>query len=99
MRVSLFAAVAIVVYEIAVPTLLLAQIDVATWHNDNARTGQNASEEILTPANVTPANFGRLFSVAVDGKVDAEPLYASAVSIENQGTHNVVYAATEHDSV
>jgi hypothetical protein len=99
MRVPLFAAVALSVMEITVPGLVRAQVDVDTWHNDNARTGQNASEAILTPGKVNSSNFGELFQVALDGKVDAEPLYASAVSIQNQGKHNVVYAGTEHDSV
>lgn len=82
-----------------VPAVLLAQANVLTWHNDNLRTGQNTAEGILTPAKVKSATFGELFKVAVDGKVDAQPLYVSAVSIPGKGTHNVVYAATEHDSV
>ncbi len=76
-----------------------AQTNVLTWHNDNARTGQNLSEAILTPAKVNSANFGALFQVAVDGKVDAQPLYLSALTIPGQGTHNVVITATEHASV
>jgi hypothetical protein len=55
----------------------LSQTNVLTWHNDNARTGQNLSETILTPANLTPATFGKLYSLPVDGKVDAQPLYIS----------------------
>ncbi|HYL10632.1 MAG TPA: hypothetical protein VEU31_07835 [Candidatus Acidoferrales bacterium] len=73
--------------------------NVLTYHNDNARTGLNSSETILTPANVTATKFGKLFVISVDGKVDAEPLYASAVSIPNKGTPNVLIVATEHDSV
>jgi len=80
-------------------TAAFAQTDVLTWHNDNARTGQNLSESILTPAKVNPAGFGKLFEVKLDGKVDAQPLYLSALSIPGKGTHNVVYAATEHDTV
>ena len=76
-----------------------AQTNVTTWHNDNARTGQNLSEAILTPAKVNSANFGVLFSVPVDGKVDAQPLYLSAVGIPGKGTFNVLVAATEHDSI
>lgn len=75
-----------------------AQTDVLTWHNDAARTGQNLSETILTPNNVNAANFGLLANVVVDGKVDAEPLYASAVSIGGK-RHNVLFIATEHDTV
>jgi hypothetical protein len=75
------------------------QANVLTWHNDNARTGQNVSETILTPARVNPKTFGRLLNVFVDGKVDAQPLYVSGLSMPHRGVHNVVFAATEHDSV
>src|SRR5664279_3181841 len=71
--------------------------DVLTYHNDNARTGQNLNETILTPSDVNAAQFGMVFKVTVDGKVDAQPLYASAVAIPAQGTHNVLFVATEHD--
>jgi hypothetical protein len=76
-----------------------AQTNVLTYHNDLARTGQNLSETILTPQNVNSANFGKLFNVPLDGKVDAQPLYVSALPIPGRGTPNVVFAATEHDSV
>jgi hypothetical protein len=79
-------------------TCLRAQ-DVLTYHNDNARTGQALAETILTPSNVNSTQFGKLFQANVDGKVDAQPLYASAVTIPSQGTHDVLFAATEHDSV
>jgi hypothetical protein len=80
------------------PEPKVSHTNVLTYHNDNARSGQNATETILTHANVRSASFGRLYSVAVDGKVDAQPLYVSQVTI-GQGTHSVVYAATEHDSL
>ncbi|MBB5338435.1 RICIN domain-containing protein [Tunturiibacter gelidoferens] len=78
---------------------LMAQTDVLTWHNDVARTGQNLRESLLTPAVVNSASFGLLANVVVDGKVDAQPLYASAVAVAGQGTHNILYVATEHDSL
>jgi len=74
-------------------------IDVLTYHNDVARTGQNLNETILTPANVSVATFGRVGFFSVDGRVDAQPLFLSSVLISGQGTHNVLYVATEHDSV
>jgi outer membrane protein assembly factor BamB len=73
--------------------------DVLTWHNDVARTGQNLRESVLTPANVNTKTFGKLFVIAVDGKVDAEPLYVQGLSMPNRGTRNVLFVATEHDSV
>src|SRR5215469_4499800 len=73
--------------------------DVLTWHNDVARTGQNLRESVLNPANVNTKTFGKLFIIAVDGKVDAEPLYVHGLQIPNRGTRNVLFVATEHDSV
>lgn len=75
------------------------QIHVLTFHNDNTRTGQNLAETILTPATIRPASFGKLLNVVLDGKVDAQPLYVSGVSVPGHGAHNLVFAATEHDSV
>jgi hypothetical protein len=75
------------------------QLDVLTYHNDVARTGQNLSETILSPANVNSTTFGKLAFFPVDGKVDAQPLYMSNMNIPGQGVHNVLYVATEHDSV
>jgi outer membrane protein assembly factor BamB len=79
-------------------SLLVAQ-DVLTWHNDNARTGQNLGETTLTPQNVSPRTFGKLFALRVDGKVDAQPLYAAKIEIPHKGFRNVLFVATEHDSL
>ena len=75
-----------------------AQISVTTQHYDNARSGQNTQETVLTPSNVNSLSFGKLFSVPVDGHVHTQPLYLPGVLIGNQA-HNVVYIATEHDGV
>ena len=76
-----------------------AGTDVVTYHNDIARTGQNLSETFLTSSSVNAASFGKIGFFSADGKVDAQPLYLSAVAIPGQGTRNVLYVATEHDSV
>ena len=70
-----------------------------THHNDNLRTGQNNSETVLTPTNVNPVQFGRLFSYSIGGIAFASPLYVAGVMIPGSGVHNVVYVATENDSV
>jgi len=75
-----------------------SNVDVTTYHYDNLRSGQNVNETTLTTANVTEAKFGLLGSFAVDGKVDAQPLYLSNVAIPNLGNKNVLYVVTEHDS-
>src|ERR1700682_3268825 len=72
---------------------------VLTYHNDNMRTGRNSSETALTLNNVNSTKFGKLFVIPTDGRVDAQPLYAPNVSIPGNGTHNVLFVATEHGTV
>jgi Ricin-type beta-trefoil lectin domain-like len=81
------------------PGPCFSQTNVLTYHNDNLRTGQNLTETALLPATVKSSSFGKLFTVPMDGKVDAQPLYVAAVAIPGVGVRPVVYAATEHDSV
>jgi hypothetical protein len=71
---------------------------VLTYHNDNMRTGRNSSETTLTFKNVNTKTFGKLFVMSTDGLVDAQPLYAPAVSIPGKGTHNVLFVESEHDT-
>ncbi len=75
-----------------------ANTAVTTYHNDNLRTGANTHETILTTGNVTSSQFGKRVTYAVDGQVYAQPLYLPDVSIRGT-SHNVVYVATENDSV
>jgi len=81
------------------PTPSPSAIDVTTYHYDNLRTGQNLNETALTTANVNQSKFGKLGELMVDGKVDAQPLFLSNVSITGVGAKNVLYVATEHGSV
>jgi outer membrane protein assembly factor BamB len=75
-----------------------AQVSVLTNKNDNTREGLNASETLLSAANVNSNQFGKLFTFNVDGYVSAQPLYMYGLTI-NGATHNVVFVATEHNSV
>jgi hypothetical protein len=72
---------------------------VFTYRNDNSRSGLNSRETVLTPATVNSSRFGKLFTYNVDGYVYAQPLYVANVNLPNQGVHNVVYVATENNSV
>jgi hypothetical protein len=72
---------------------------VITWHNDNAHTGQYLRETLLTPLNVNSNGFGKLGAFAVDGQIYAQPLYWPGLFIPHVGTRNVVFVATENDSV
>jgi hypothetical protein len=69
-----------------------------TYKNDVSRTGLNPNESILTTANVNVSQFGKRISYSVDGQVYAQPLYVPNLTMGNS-THNVVFVATEHDSV
>jgi hypothetical protein len=72
---------------------------VITSQYDNARTGANLNETKLTPRNVNVQHFGKLFTLHVDGDVYAQPLFLGGVEIPGKGRHDVLFIATEHDSV
>jgi hypothetical protein len=76
-----------------------AQTPVTTWHYDNERTSANTSESLLTLSNVNRNSFGKLFSKPVDGFIVGHPLYLPGLTMPGQGTHNVVFVATMHNSV
>ena len=93
------AAVAVCVSLLLTPARAFAQANVTTQHNDAARTGANTSETILTTTNVNVSQFGKLFERAVDDEIYAQPLYVEGVSVPGVGLRNVVYVATNNDSV
>ena len=76
-----------------------SQVAVTTWHYDNARSGANSNETILTPQNVNSKQFGKLFTQPVDGADDRAGAVFAGGHDSGAGTHNVVYVATMHDSV
>jgi len=83
---------------VAAGTTMAGGVDVTTYKYDLSRSGQNLAESALTLTNVASSTFGLLRSLPVDGRVDAQPLYLSALSAAG-GTFNTVFVATEHDSV
>lgn len=96
-RLCLTAAVASSI-TVAGPSASWA-VNITTHHLDNLRTGWNPNETILTPATVGSASFGVVATAAFDGNVDAQPLVVQGLSIPGQGTHDVVFIATENNSV
>jgi hypothetical protein len=100
-RTRLLYPAAILSLTIACLTSAAGQssLGVFTQQYYNARTGNNTFEKILMPKNVNATKFGKLFSFTVDGQVYAQPLWVQGVNIPGQGTHTVVYVATEMDSV
>jgi hypothetical protein len=79
--------------------LAWGQNNVLTQHNDNTRSGLNANETLLTPANVNVNSFGLLFTHTVDGAIAGQPLYASQILMNDGLIHNVVFVATQNNTV
>jgi hypothetical protein len=76
-----------------------SRVNVVTQDYDGSRTGANLNESVLNTSNINPAQFGKLFTRPVDGYVYAQPLVVSGLAIPGKGVHNVVFVATEHNSV
>jgi hypothetical protein len=94
------ASLAVLVFVLCMGlSLAWGQSDVLTQHNDNMRSGWNANESLLTPASVNVNSFGKLFTQNVDGIIVTQPLYASNVLMNDGKVHNVVYIATQHNTV
>jgi uncharacterized protein (TIGR03437 family) len=79
--------------------LIWGQVSVTTYHNDNARTGQNLAEVVLTPQNVKAGAFGKRFSHPVDGLILGQPLIVPGVNVAGKGVHDVVVVATGHGTI
>jgi hypothetical protein len=76
-----------------------SKASVTTYHNDNMRTGWNPQETSLTPSSVSGGTFGLVAAESLDDQVDAQPLVMPNQAISGQGTHDVVYVATESNSI
>lgn len=72
---------------------------VTTHHYDNFRTGWNRHESILMPASVAGGKFGLLYSVPLDEQVNAQPLLMTNERIGGRVIRNVVYVATENNTI
>lgn len=81
------------------PPLGPSSADVVTYHYDNHRTGQNLKETTLTTSNVNSATFGKIGEFVVDGQIDGQALFLSQLAIPGQGNKDVLYVATENDTV
>jgi hypothetical protein len=88
-----------VLFAVSALFTVSASGQVLTRQYDSARTGATLIERTLTPANVNATSFGKLFTLAVDGDVYAQPLYVPRVEVPGKGVHDLVFVATEHDSV
>lgn len=95
---SVFCVLLAAALAVSVVGTACAQVDVLTQHNDNSRTGVNALETVLTPANVNKAQFGRLFKRVVDDQLYTQPLIVTDVSTHG-GVHDIVYVTTVSNSV
>src|ERR1700733_4812112 len=91
------AATCLAPLVLALVSLCTAQVTTSQY--DNARTGATLNEKILTPQNVNAQRFGKVGAFKVDGPVYAQPLFVPNVEVPGKGTHDVLYVATEHDSV
>jgi autotransporter-associated beta strand protein len=78
----------------------LGQVNITTYQVDSAHTGQNLNETVLTPSTISATGaFGALFTQPLDGQCYTQPLYMSNVKIADGSIHNIVFVATQHDSV
>jgi hypothetical protein len=86
---------------LAGPTVMQAQAaqPVLQRGYDASVSGATLAETTLNTTNVGPNTFGLLFTLPVDDRIYAQPLYVPNVAILNQGTHDVLYVATMSDTL
>ena len=102
-KVSLFLRAVSIALLCLIAGNLTAQtptpVPVPTWRYDLTHAGQNTQETALTPSNVNPSSFGKLFALPVDSTVYAQPLYVPGLKMGDGQIHNVLFVATENDSI
>lgn len=98
-RVASLGSITVMFAAICASAQTPTPVTVPTWRYDNTHAGQNTHETALTPDNVNVKSFGKLFSLNVDGTVYAQPLYVPALKMKDGVEHNVLFIATENDSV
>jgi hypothetical protein len=97
-RLAVLSALVMASASCAAAGAAMAAASITTYHNDNTRSGWNQQETVLTPSSVKGGTFGMIASDALDDQSDTQPLVVPGLSI-NGGTHDVVYVATESDSI
>jgi hypothetical protein len=101
-RLSALHVLALACFAISFSCLSAAQSAITTYHVDTNRTGWNSHETVLTPANVSSSSFTQLKTIILDDQVDGQPLFVPNVTItagNHKGQHNVVYVATEGNTI
>src|SRR5450432_3194669 len=94
-----FISVVMLLLLMGLSAPIQAQVNVLTERYDNGRTGANLNETILNTSNVSAGQFGKLYSIPVDGSVYGQPLYVAGVNVPSSGVHNVLYVVTMNDVV
>jgi hypothetical protein len=74
-------------------------LPITTSQYDNARSGATVNESVLSPQNVNVHQFGKFWSLPGDGDVYVQPLYVPNGNVPGKGVHNLLFIATEHDSI
>jgi hypothetical protein len=90
----------VAILALGVSAAAATPVSVTTYHYDNYRTGWNQLETGLKPSVVSKPGFGLLSSTTLDDQVDAQPLILGSQKIAGHGgKHEVVYVATESDTI
>src|SRR5260370_16616281 len=90
-RVRLYPMLPIPVFVLSLCLGINAQTRVTPYRNNLARSGENLTETMLTPANVNQAQLGKIFSRPVAGQLYPHPLDLPAPPIPRTAVHHVIF--------